>query len=105
MKKGAGENYEASRDVYTKTECICLKGYNSILIGPSDEIMDVASTFGNISVYATSWDGESNTYSPADGDYVYLTDDATLSGTAFSAGSLIHYEDGTWVAAKKTLIA
>jgi hypothetical protein len=105
MKKGAGENYEASRDVYTKTECICLKGYNSILIGPSDEIVDVASTFGNISLYATSWDGVSESYSPSDGDYVYLTDDATLSGTAFSQGSLIHYEDGTWVAAKKTLIA
>lgn len=76
MKKGAGDNYEAERDVFTKTECICLKGRNSIFVGPSEMLLSLADMLTNVESYATSWDG-TTAHNWVAGDFAYLTADFT----------------------------
>lgn len=94
MKKGGGnDNYEAERDVYTKTECICLKGRNSIFVGPSEMLLSLSDMLLNVESYATSWDGVTE-HTWAVGDFAYLTDDFTQDdgGTdeaTFAKGSII----------------
>lgn len=93
MKKGAGDNYEAERDVFTKTECICLKGRNSIFVGPSEMLLALADMLTNVESYATSWDG-ATAHSWAAGDFAYLTDDFTQDDDGsdeafFPKGSII----------------
>ena len=93
MKKGAGDNYEAERDVYTKTECVCLKGRNSILVGPSEALLSISDMLTNVEAYATSWDG-TTAHNWALGDFAYLTadftqDDGGADEATFPKGSII----------------
>jgi hypothetical protein len=85
MKKGAGENREAARDIYTQIDAIALKGYNSILVGPSSKILGGAGR-SVASGFATS--ASSLPVSDlVDGMVVYLTADAS----GFKKGSLVTY--------------
>lgn len=108
MKKGGGnDNYEAERDVYTKTECVCLKGRNSILVGPSDALLSISDMLLNVESYATSWDGVSDSYTPTAGDFVYLTADTTSAGGGigdFPKGSIIKYDGSSWSIYKREII-
>lgn len=47
LSKGGDEPIEANRDRYIKIDCCCLRGYNSILIGPADKIMGVETQYDN----------------------------------------------------------
>lgn len=102
MKKGAGDNYEAERDVYTKTECICLKGRNSILVGPSEALLSISDMLLNVEAYAQAWDGTAaNAPSGgwAAGDFAYLTADTSSSNSGigdFAKGSIIQYDGTSW---------
>ena len=104
MKKGGGnDNYEAERDVYTKTECICLKGRNSIFVGPSEMLLSLSDMLLNVESYATSWDGvEQKTW--AAGDFAYLTADFTQDGTTFPKGSIIKYDGSAWELYKREIV-
>jgi len=89
MKKGAGENREAARDIYTQIDAIALKGYNSILVGPSSKILggagrSVASGFATSASSLPASD-------LVDGMVVYLTADAS----GFKKGSLVTYNLAT----------
>ena len=92
MKKGAGENREASRDIYTQIDCIALKGFNSIFVGPSAKILGGAGKAAD-----TNWATSASslpTENLVDGMVIYLT--AAASG--FPAGSLVTYNlaNTTW---------
>ena len=107
MKKGAGDNYEAERDVYTKTECVCLKGRNSILVGPSSALLAISDMLTNVEAYATAWDGvTSKTW--AAGDFAYLTADFTQgsgsSAVTFPKGSIIKYDGTSWSLYKREIV-
>lgn len=98
MKQGAGgDNRQATREVYMRTDCICLKGYNAILVGPSDEIAGVMSNFSNISTQFTSAAKLSEVANPTHGTIVYLT----AADSGFAANSLVEWdlyagENGEW---------
>ena len=102
MKKGAGDNYEAERDVYTKTECICLKGRNSILVGPSEALLSISDMLLNVEAYAQAWDGtaaNAPTGGWAAGDFAYLTADTSSADDGigdFAKGSIIQYDGTSW---------
>ena len=102
MKKGAGDNYEAERDVYTKTECICLKGRNSILVGPSEALLSISDMLLNVEAYAQAWDGtaaNAPTGGWAAGDFAYLTADTSSANSGigdFAKGSIIQYDGTSW---------
>ena len=94
MKKGTGEVREAKREIYSRIDCIALRGYNSILVGPSSEIANASILLPNIANFATKWNGVTS-ITPSNGDVVYLT--ADYGG--FSAGDLLQYVAATtsWV--------
>lgn len=76
MKKGAGENREAERNVTIQADAIALKGYNSLLVGPSDmlESMNVADAATNVELVSVVPEN------PSDGQLIFLTAaDAELS--------------------------
>lgn len=94
MKKGTGEVREAKREIYSRIDCIALRGYNSILVGPSSEITNTSVLLPNIGNFATKWNGVAS-ITPSNGDVVYLT--ADYGG--FKAGDLLQYVAATtsWV--------
>lgn len=76
MKKGAGENREAERNVTIQADAIALKGYNSLLVGPSGmlESMNVADAATNVELVSVVPEN------PSDGQLIFLTAaDADLS--------------------------
>ncbi|MEG1724105.1 MAG: hypothetical protein RR313_01795 [Anaerovoracaceae bacterium] len=92
MKEGAGENRMARRDVHIETDCIALKGYNSILVGPSGKLAGMANKTA-VTAFTTS----------ATIPTTNLTNDMLVLLTAaaggFNAGDLIQYKTSTstWV--------
>lgn len=101
MKKGTGEVREAKREIYSRIDAIALRGYNSMIIGPSDEIASTSGLLPNIDTIAIAWNG---LYSPnsdnasietsadlTDGMVVVLTDDAF----GFNTGDIITYDATT----------
>lgn len=101
MKKGAGPVREAKREIYSRIDCIALRGYNAILIGPSNEIASTSGLLPNINTFAAAWNGAYSTSSDneditseddlVDGMVVYLTADAL----GYSAKDLIVYDAAT----------
>lgn len=94
MKEGAGENREAERNVTIMADAIALKGYNSLLIGPSSmlEDMNVADAATNVELVSVVPEN------PSDGQLIFLTAaDADLS---LEADKAYRYDSATgkWVA-------
>ena len=90
MKKGTGEVLEAQREIFSMIDCIALKGYNAILVGPSEK-MGMAAGFNALNnVYTRA---EALPASPKEGTIILLTED---SGN-FVAGTIVQYKGGTWV--------
>ena len=91
MKNGAGEVREAQRDVYIEDFCLCLKGYNSILIGPSTKVVNNSSLSGAYPVITVnSFDEVTN---PLQKQVVYL---ATADGS-HSADAFYEYSNTAWI--------
>ena len=87
MKEGAGENREATRDVHIETDAIALKGYNSILVGPSGKLAGIANPNAVINFTSAA---TLPTSGLSDGMLVLLTADTE----GWNAGQLLEY-DGT----------
>ena len=68
MKKGAGENREAERNVTIQADAVALKGYNSLLVGPSYmlESMNVADAATSVELVSVVPEN------PSDGQLVFL---------------------------------
>lgn len=98
MKQGAGgDNRQATREVYMRTDCICLKGYNAILVGPSDKITGIMANFSNITTQFQSASTIESVANPTHGTILYLTAD----DRGYKAGSLLEFdlyagENGEW---------
>lgn len=85
MKEGAGENREAERRITIQSDCLALKGFNSILIAPSDQIMGKIKNPNSDTVTSAA---AVPTTDLKDGMVVLLTAD---SGE-WAKGSLIQYD-------------
>lgn len=85
LSEGAGETHEAQREVFSIIDCVCLKGYNAVLVGPADSL-GLVSGLGSIAGFGSAVSSLPD--SPTAGQIVYLT--ATASG--FPAGSILYYD-------------
>lgn len=94
MKKGAGENREAERNVTIQADAIALKGYNSLLVGPSGmlESMNVADAATNVELVSVVPEN------PSDGQLIFLT--AADSDLSLAADKAYRWDaaSGKWVA-------
>ena len=94
MKKGAGENREAERYVTIQADAIALKGYNSLLVGPSSmlESMNVADAATNVELVTVVPEN------PSDGQLIFLT--AADAGLSLEADKAYRWDaaTGKWVA-------
>ena len=99
MSKGAGEIRDAKREIHYEADCIALRGYNSVIVGPSDVIFSLPDTASRTSVVSAA----QLPSSPADGTIVALTEDYTVPGedddpdTTYRAGTVWKYENSEWV--------
>ena len=94
LSKAGDEPIEANRDRYIKIDCCCLRGYNSILIGPANIVYGVETQYDNrsdIIEYTTTANNFPAT--PVDGDLVYLKD--AYEELTFAAGTMIEYHANT----------
>ena len=86
MKKGTGEIREAQREIYSVIDCIALKGYNAVLMGPSEKL-NLAYSLDSVSMRAISAEKL-----PTEG----LTDEMivhlTSSDGGFEKGKLVQYD-------------
>lgn len=82
---GAGDNREAKRTVYSTIDCVALKGYNAILVGPEEQMSKVSTL--NLTSKAITSD-KLPTEGLEDGMIVYLTE----NDGAHEAGSLLQYD-------------
>ena len=83
--KKTGEAREAERRILQTIDCVGLKGYNSIIVGPAAGAAKIAA-LGGVSLNAISAD--SLPEDAADKTVVYLT--ATAEG--FAKGTLVQYD-------------
>lgn len=83
--KKTGEAREAQRQIIQTIDCVGLKGYNSIIVGPAKSASKIAA-LGGITLNAES--ATTLPESPSDGDIVYLK--AAAGG--FEAGTLVQYD-------------
>lgn len=83
MSQGSGEVRDAKREVYICTDCLCLKGYNSLWVAPAN----TGVKYGSVTVYKVSALPTVSTDAVNGGIY-YLTTAQTISGTTYSAGNL-----------------
>lgn len=94
MKKGAGENREAERNVTIQADAIALKGYNSLLVGPSGmlESMNVADAATNVELVSVVPEN------PSDGQLIFLT--AADSDLSLAADKAYRWDaaSGKWTA-------
>jgi hypothetical protein len=96
MSKGAGEIRDAKREIHYEADCIALRGYNSIIVGPSDIIFSLPDTASRTAVVSAA----KLPSNPADGTIVALTEDYTVSGdpdVTYKAGTVWQYSTNAWV--------
>jgi len=92
MSKGSGEIRDAKRYIRYEADCIALRGYNSILVGPEDKMAEMMKTdIINSIVSAAKFPD-----TPAKGDKIALTEDVTVDGVVYEAGTVYQYDGTTW---------
>ena len=89
MKKGTGEVQEAQREIFSTIDCLALKGYNAILVGPQSKLdeMVALSSYGYECKEAAALSD-----SDPDGTIVILTAEAG----GFPTGSIVVKYNGEW---------
>jgi len=99
MSKGAGEIRDAKREIHYEADCIALRGYNSIIVGPSSIIYSLPDTASRTSVVSAA----TLPASPTNGTIVALTADYTIAGSGddpdvtYHAGTVWQYSTNAWV--------
>ena len=100
MSKGSGEIREAKRFYHYEADGIALRGYNSILVAPTD----IAFGFPDTQIRSNVVSSATLPSKPAEGVIVALTADVTVttgSGTSaatttYKAGNVYQYTGGAW---------
>lgn len=90
MKEGVGENREASRDIHIEADCLALRGFNSILVGPSARVLRAPNSNSSVLIDFTE-EATIPTEGLVDGKIILLTAD----DQEFPAGSLLQYDATT----------
>jgi hypothetical protein len=99
MSKGAGEIRDAKREIHYEADCIALRGYNSIIVGPADIIYNLPDTASRTAVVSSA----TLPANPANGTIVALTQDYTVEGSGddpdvtYKAGTVWQYQTNAWV--------
>ena len=89
MSEDNKEPLEATRDIHVKIDCLCLRGYNSMLVGPASTIYNMDTVYDNVKVY------DFHASVTSGGSTVYYTMDSTHTGSTY---------DGTTAAKSKYFI-
>ena len=98
MSKGAGEIRDAKRTIWQEADCLALRGYNSIIVGPSDIIFGLPESDSRSNIVSAP----ALPSNPAEGTIVALTADFTVPGeggeedTTYEAGTVWQYTDSAW---------
>lgn len=93
MSKGAGEIRDAKREIHYEADCIALRGYNSIIVGPSDIIFSMPESDSRTAIVSAAKLPDS----PTEGTIVALTEDYTKDETTYEAGTVWKYSGSAWV--------
>lgn len=88
MSKGAGEIRDAKRILYKEADCVALRGYNSIIIGPSAKINNLESGENNTGIVGVDKMPETAT----EGDMVVLLQEQE----GYEVGVVYIYKSGAW---------
>lgn len=91
MSQSGSNAREAKRDVYSVIDAIALKGYNSILVGPTEKLYTMAKDKSSVNASTLA----SLPVDPVNGQVVYLT----ANNGGFASGDLVQYDAdlGKWV--------
>lgn len=98
MSKGGGEVRDAKRWIHQEADSVALRGYNSILVGPADQIAKIATESLGAIISAKELPK-----APSKGMKVALTQDYTLKGAnsptddvKYEAGTVLYYTGTAW---------
>lgn len=98
MSKGGGEVRDAKRWIHQEADSVALRGYNSILVGPSDKIAQIATE--SLGAIISSKELPAT---PSKGMKVALTQDYTKKGSnsptddvKYEAGTVLYYTGTAW---------
>ena len=89
MKKGTGEVQEAQREIFSTIDCLALKGYNAILVGPQSQLDEMVALSG----YGYECK-EAATLSANDPDGTIVILTANAGG--FNTGDIVVKYNGEW---------
>lgn len=91
MSKGAGEVRDAKRFIHEEADCVALRGYNSILVGPRDIILGFSTTQTSVVIETL----DSVPQNPYTGQLISLTEDDEENG--LESGVVYIYNGESWV--------
>lgn len=91
MSKGAGSICDAKRWIHEEADCIALRGYNSILVGPESKIAHLRTVTSNTIVSMAELPSV-----PAKGMKVALTTDYSTGGKTYDRGTVYYYNGTAW---------
>lgn len=90
--KKTGEAREAQRRIIQTIDCVGLKGYNSMIVGPASAAARVRA-LGGVSLNIITSDTLTGIANPTEGMVVYLTE----SDGEYAAEEAYQYKGGSWV--------
>lgn len=79
LANGGDNPIEADRDRYIKIDCFCLRGYNSILVGPTEKIYNIETVYDNR--------GDIYTFNKKVGDVYYTLSKLSSNGNGQAAAT------------------
>lgn len=92
MKKGAKDTREATRYIYIEGGALALRGFNSILVGPSSLIAKRNVSKSARPVHMTS----ALPATPYEGMLILLENDITVNNVTYSSDLVYEYKSGQW---------
>ena len=93
MSKGAGEIRDAKRIIHEEADGLALRGYNSIIVAPTETAFSLPGTQMRSSIVSSA----KLPATPADGVVVALTADYEEGGKTYEAGNVYQYNGTSWI--------
>lgn len=96
MSKGSGEIRDAKRFIHQEADAVALRGYNSVLVGPSDKILGLPSSKDHRFIVSV----ESIPKTPYEGMLISpkkdLTSGSDVTAVTLEAGNVYIYTNSKW---------
>ena len=96
--KKTGEAREAQRRIIQTIDCVGLKGYNSMIVGPASAAARVRA-LGGVSLNIITSETLTGIANPTEGMVVYLTE----ADGEYAAEEAYQYKGGSWVLYEATV--